>query len=131
MANRRYDQFRYSLEHKVVDLFAKVTFGASGAPTLAAAVSKGIKSIVRNGAGDYTVTLQDPYAGLLLVKHNFDTSGAAGAAPAAPGMWLKAQSVGTSSGGTIRLVFNAAGTATDPASGEAVLLQLVLKNSSV
>jgi hypothetical protein len=33
MANRFFQQFRYSLEKNVVDLFCDVTVGATGAPT--------------------------------------------------------------------------------------------------
>lgn len=128
MANDNFKRDRGALEQGIVDLFAKVTFGSTGAPTLSAAASKGIKSITRNGAGDYTITLSQPYLSLLCVKHVFDTTGTS-AAPASPSMYIKAQS--TKSGPTLRVVFNAAGTATDPASGEVVYLHAILKNSNV
>lgn len=50
-------------------------------------------------------------------------------APAAPAMWIKADAV--ASAGTIRIVTNDAGTATDPASGEVLLLEIVLNDSSL
>lgn len=126
MSNRLMSQFRYSLEKKVVDLYADVTFGASGAPTLVAAKSKGIKSISRTSAGKYVVTLQDSYTRLLMMKHVFINA----TAPASPGAYVFAQTVGSVNPPTITVVFNAAGTATDPASGEEVLIQISLSDSS-
>lgn len=131
MVNQILRKDRGALEIGIVDLFARATFGASGAVTVDATQSKGIKSIAKNSTGDYTITLADGYQKLLAVKHAFDTSGASGAAPAAPSMWIKAQSVNASGGGTIEIVFNAAGTATSPASGEAVMIHIVVKNSLV
>lgn len=130
MVNQILRKDRGALEIGIVDLFARATFGASGAVTVDATQSKGIKSIAKNSTGDYTITLADGYQKLLAVKHAFDTSGASGAAPAAPSMWIKAQSINASNG-TIEIVFNAAGTATSPASGEAVMIHIVVKNSLV
>lgn len=130
MVNQILRKDRGALEIGIVDLFARATFGASGAVTVDTVQSKGIKSIAKNSTGDYTITLADGYQKLLAVKHAFDTSGASGAAPAAPSMWIKAQSINASNG-TIEIVFNAAGTATSPASGEAVMIHIVVKNSLV
>lgn len=129
MANRQFTNQQYTMEKAVVSVFAKVTFGSSGAPTLVTANSKAVKSIARNSAGDYTVTFGGPqgvdtYYKLLQINHRFVNT----TAPASPSMWLKADS--TSSAGTCEVVFNSAGTATDPASGEAVLLEFVFGNSS-
>lgn len=126
MANRYFNQFRLSLEKQVVDLFAKVTFGASGAPTLDALNSKGIKSIARTGAGAYTITLQDSYVRFLGIRH----TAVSATAPTAPGAYVVSETVSSSTLPTVRIVFNAAGTATDPASGEVALIQIVLKNST-
>jgi hypothetical protein len=64
MANRNYAEFRYSLEKKVVDLYAKVTF-SSGTSTVAR--GKGIKSITKDGsvAGKYAIVFDDAYAAFL------------------------------------------------------------------
>lgn len=133
MANRYFRQFVNTVEPQVVKLFARVTFGSSGAPTLVAASSKGIKSISRVSAGKYTITLgnaavTDTYNALLMVKHLFDETANSGTAPVSPSMFLTANAVATA--GTLQVVFNAAGTATDPASTEAVMLEITLKNSS-
>lgn len=127
MANRTFSQFRYSLEKAVVDLYCRVTFGATGAPTLDKANSKGIASISRTSTGLFVITLQDTYQRVLHVGCVFKV---ASGAPAAPGMYLTADAVGTLSAPTITLQFNAAGTATDPASGEEVKLHIALRNST-
>lgn len=133
MANRYFTQFRFSLEKMVVDLFGSVTFGASGAPTLSAINSKGIKSITRVSAGLYDIVLgvgsaQDVYPALLVVDHKFLNA----TAPAAPLMYIVSESVATPTTGKVRIQFTAVDgtTATDPASGEVVKLHLALKNST-
>lgn len=134
--NRYLTQFPLTFEKKVVKVFGRVTFGASGAPTLDAKNSKGIVSIARNGAGDYTVVfgtkagMLDTYVKTLVAKHVFNTSGAGGAAPAAPALYIKQSQVSVPGQCSVRIVFNAAGTATDPASGEVVHLEFVFGDST-
>jgi len=136
MANRWFNQFQKTLEKEVVSIFARVTFGASGAPTLVTSVSKGVVSVTRNSAGKYTFVfgtqtgLLDVYPNLLMVKHVFDESGNGGTAPASPGMYILANNVAVSGTSSLQIEFNSAGTATDPASGEAVFLQFMFKNST-
>lgn len=125
MANSYFRQFFYTKELYPVTLYATVTFGASGAPTLNKGLSKGIQSITRNSAGDYTIAFGDKYNSFLMADSVFNSGSSA---PAAPGMYVKTDSV--ASAGTIEIVFNAAGTATDPASGEIVKLSFTLRNSS-
>ena len=133
MANRRYrSQFRFSFHKDPVDIFAHVTFGASGAPTLDSANSSGIVSVTRNSAGNFTFVFGtnsqlafDTYNYLLMVKHVFNQA----SAPAAPGMWVSANSISTVGTASITLQFNAAGVPTDPASGESVLIDFILRNS--
>ena len=59
MANRDFKDFQ-AAEREVKRLYMKATIGATGAPTLVAADSLGIKTIVRNTTGDYTVTFGTP-----------------------------------------------------------------------
>lgn len=133
MANRRYrSQFRFSMHKDPVDIFAHVTFGSSGAPTLDTKNSPGIVSVTRNSTGNYTFVFGtntqlalDTYNYLLMVKHVFSQA----SAPAAPGMWVSANAISTVGTASITLQFNAAGTPTDPASGESVLLDFILRNS--
>lgn len=112
-----------------VSLFAKLTFGSTGAVTLTS--GNGIKSVVKNSTGDYTITLQDTYNSLLNITHVYDETGNSGTAPAAPGMFVKANAVTNATTPTIEIVTNSAGTATNPASGEILLLEIILSNSSV
>lgn len=127
MANRLFNQFGATLEKGVVTLFGDVTIGATGAPTLVAANSKGIKSIVRNSAGDYTITLQDTYNKFLSLWVGFQKATAA----AAPNQTVKAKSLNATGGATIEFVlYNNAGAATDPASGEELFIEICVGNSS-
>jgi hypothetical protein len=136
MSNRYYNQFQATLAPKVVSLYAHVTFGASGAPTLDTANSKGIVSVTRNAAGKYTFVfgtkagMLDTYNKLLMVKHVFDASGNSGTAPASPSMFILANSVATAGTCSLQVEFNAAGTATDPASGEGVYMEFIFKDST-
>jgi len=135
MANRRFEQFSFGLEKYRVSLYAKVTFGNSGAPTLGRA--KGIASITRNSAGLYTIQLGMPATSLdpisvdlynaLLDVHS--TPGPQSTAPAAPVFQVVQDNVQAS--GQIQVKYSAAGTATDPASGEAVYLEIVLVNQKM
>jgi hypothetical protein len=153
MSSHQFIPESYSLEAKLVRLVAVVNFGASGAPSLqfwnvpvvgsagsytaagttagpfSPSGTKGISKVTRNGAGDFTITLQGTYQRLLGVNVAFVNS----AAPAAPSFWVKSSgtNVGTSGGGTVEVIFNAAGTATDPASGEQALIEIVLSDSTV
>lgn len=126
MANQYFNQFHYSPIPMLTSIFAKVSIGATGAPTLVTAggLSKGVASISRNGAGDYTVTLTDSYPYLVGVRAIFKAS----AAPAAPDVSVKAEAVASSK--TVRILCSAAGVATDPGNGETMYLEIILKNSS-
>lgn len=132
MANRYYEQFRLSLEKKVVDLYLRVSFGASGAPTIVR--GKGIASITRNSAGRYTIVFgtaanstsplqTDQYNALLDV----DIESLSSAFSAAPENRVVSESVST---GSLVIQFSAAGVATDPASGESALIHIALSNQT-
>lgn len=127
MANRRLFQFNYSYERDLVHIHAKIAIGASGAPTLNAPLSKGILSIVRNSAGDYTIRLTDSFNQLMMVDMLMQN---ATGIPAAPDMGLKANSVNSATVPSIEIVTSAAGVATDPASGDTMFLHLVCRNAS-
>lgn len=147
MANRDYIQFQYQHEKKPVRLFARVNIGAAGAPTLqawtpssggggtyAAAVTggyRGIKSITRNGTGDYTLTLQDAFQQMFDWDVAFIAATTLKAAAPLVSAFTTGTNVGTSTGGTFRFVCQSAqGTAADPASGEIMLIRLELGDST-
>lgn len=114
MANRMWTQFRYSLEKAPVDVFITLTGAGASAPTLnswtgtavATAGSggyKGVKSVTRNGVGDYTITFQDTYNRLLgfdFVPLSIDGA----TASAAANCWIKAVSPTATGGATVRFV---------------------------
>ena len=128
MANRSFSQYRYSLEKKVTDLFAVVTIGAAGAPTLDTVNSKGIASIVRSSAGLYVVTLSDRYTSML--EPGVMSMLAAGT-PGHGSCILRATAVNAVVP-TVTLAFlDYAGAAVDPVSTTVLYIGFTLKNSSV
>lgn len=126
MAERSFRQFINLFEARPVMLFANISIGASGAPTLNAN-SRGIKSVTRNSAGDYSIALEDKYTKLLEMNSNFITSTGTDAA-------LEPTITSDSSAAAvplIRIVYRvAAGTATDPSNGAIALIKMILRNSS-
>lgn len=126
MANRFFENRRYSLEKQIVELFFKFAVGASGAPTLDALNSKGIKSVVRNSAGNYTVTLQDQYSKFLGVDaQELSSTGI----PAAPNMGIVSQAV-NGAAPTVVLQFSAGGVATDPDASSTIYGKVSLGNTT-
>jgi hypothetical protein len=130
MANRNYYPEHYSLEPQPVTIWAKVTFGASGAPTLTR--GKGIKSVSRSSAGVFVFTFgagstTDKYNNLLGAKQPTFVKASA---PSAPLMEITTDAVAASGAITVTLRADAAGAATDPANGEIGFFEFVLNNSS-
>lgn len=121
MANRSFNK-KQSLEKEVKDLYVRVSIGASGAPTLVTPV--GVASIVRNGAGDYTLTMQDKYNYLKYFEAQHVSS-------SAQDLHFQVHSETVSSTKTVRFLCLTGATPTDPASGKVLLLKLELKNTSV
>lgn len=123
MANRTFNR-RQSLEKEVKDLYIKINIGATGAPTLAPGASYGAASITRNGAGDYSLVLQDQYSslkffeGILLDADAEDIR-----------LQLQSEDV-NSSDKVINFFTLTGGTETDPSDGSALLLKIELKNTS-
>lgn len=125
--NRLYNQFYNSLEKKKIVLYGSVAVGATGAPTINATTSKGITSIVRNSAGNYTLTLADKYVALFNVKCTLKL---ASGSPAVIGCVLRSETVVSTK--TIVIEFlNASFAATDPASGCTMLLEIVLNGTTI
>lgn len=127
MANDRMYQFRYSYEAQCADVFMNVSFGAAGAPTLASGKNFGVTGITKTGTGAYTIALKSKFNRLL----KFDSVFLNATAPAAPGFYVVADNSGATSPNIQVQFVNAAGTATNPGSGEVGLFQITLKNSSI
>lgn len=164
MANRTFNTQQMSLAKKVVHLFPVVSVGAAGAVTLkkrnfsavgaattpssslgtapttgvgyACGDGAGVKSITRNSAGDWTLTLSDSYQYLLGAKiaqiSNTSGTNAAGINGIAVNTTTTAVGTNTSlgSGGVVRVVLFAGTTATDPANGDTVTLHLILGDAT-
>lgn len=141
MANRYYNNQAFTLSPAVVKVFARVTFGNSGAPTLVQGstfLSKGVVSVTHDGTGLYTFVfgtqagMLDVYPYLLGVNLTWDASGNSGSAPAAPFVAVTANSVATAGTCSAQLGFYDVSTpsATDPASGEACWIEFTFKNST-
>lgn len=140
MANRYYNNVAFTLAPAVVKLFARVTFGSSGAPTLVQGstfLSKGVVSVTRDSQGVFTFVfgtqagMLDVYPYLMGVNVLFDTISAPGV-PAAPNYYLSGNSVATAGTCSLQLTFTdiSSPAATDPADGEAAYFEFTFKNST-
>lgn len=125
MANRMFEQFAYSLEKKPVTVFINWDGNSTSTPTLLhwngsslvaapAGGTRGVKSLLRNGAGDITITFQDTYQRLLDVSY-VALAKDGSTTPVACNLWVKAVSPGAAGGATLRVLtyLNAAGTPAD------------------
>lgn len=127
MANRRLNQFRLSYENRIVEIMAVIDIGGTGAPTINRA--KGVTSITRNSAGNYTLLLNDAFNSMLHVGVQQLKSSGALAAPI-----CKVVSADlTSAAQTVVLQFYAIdnSTATDPDNGAQLLIHIAARNSSI
>jgi hypothetical protein len=124
MASRSFNQFCAALEKARVEIFAKITFGAAGAPTLVTAASKGVASVTRNSTGNYTLTLSDQYYGLLGFSGSWLVTGF----PSTPNVALL--SVSLSSKTLQFMTGNDEGNLANPSSGETLYLKITLSNTS-
>ncbi len=129
MANKMAFQFRYSYERDVTEIYMKVAIGGTGAPTIASGNAKGVASISRTSPGLYVITLSQTYNRLLDVSSQ-SISGSS--AQAAPMMTIVSETVATAATKAITLQYRAIdnSTATDPASGEVLLIRIAVRNSS-
>lgn len=118
MASRIFNK-KQSLEREVKELYAKITIGATGAPTLTVGV--GIESIARNSAGDYTLTLSDRYNSLKMAKVRVLS-----ATEEDLRAQLKSETVATTKQVNFMTLTDA--TKTDPADGSVLIVKLDLKN---
>lgn len=121
MASRNFNR-KQALEKEVKEIYAKLTFGSSGAVTLTEGV--GVASAAKSATGDYLITLQDSYNSLKFVEGVFLSSSAEDIR-----IQIKAQAVSTSK--TVSIFTLTGASATNPASGTVLYVKFDLKNSSV
>lgn len=67
MANRNFNRFQ-ALEKEVKSLYAEINLAVSGVPSLVAAHSLGIASVIGDNSGNIQITLQDKYMRLMHVS---------------------------------------------------------------
>lgn len=143
MANRQFQQYSYQLEKGLVRLYARVSIGATGAPTLVTTTtnsgnpSNGIASISRSSAGKYVITFGnvgstqtnlDTYQRLVWCQANIINS----TISTVVSTQISAEAVTTVTAPTITIqCLAAAGTAVDPNNGDILLVEIVLKNATV
>lgn len=125
MASSYFHRNHRSKEVDVTELFLRADIGASGAPTIDTAGSKGIASISRTDTGDYTITLSEPYPSLLMVDVMMLEADATDLT-----FQVAAQAVSNSTP-TVQLTCKAAATPADPPDGSDLYVRLTLKNSSI
>lgn len=124
LANRNFNRFQ-ALEKEVKSLYAEVSIGASGAPTLESGL--GIASISRTSQGNYDVVLQDTYNRLMHFSVMQLEAGTQGLHYV-----INAEAVATSSSKTISFhTVDAAASSPDPSNGSKLFIRIDLKNSSV
>lgn len=150
MANRSFMQWQYSMVKGRVTLFARITIGATGAPTLTkwnpgtgtftaapttgigpyAIGCEGVKSVSRVSTGVYVLLLQDTYQRLLDL--DMTVANATGL-PTTPGIgqWTTGTDVRTLATGIKFTTMSSSATAADPASGDVLYLQIDLQNAAV
>lgn len=133
MANRSYVRNTMSLEKNPVALYLRVSIGASGAPTLVVPKCLGVYSMVRTGAGAYTISLGlsstsvDTYQRLIAMS----SSDVSATAPAELGVYVVADNSATLAAPNVQIQYvDAAGAAVDPASGSILLIKLEFSNST-
>lgn len=123
MANRNFHRLQ-SLTREVKHLHAKVSIGASGAPTLDTNLSIGVASITRDSAGVYILTLDDKYNALI----DFSVMQVAASAE---DLTFQIESEDVDGAKTIQFQCKAAAVETDPSDGSSLLIKIALKNTSV
>ena len=112
-----------AIEQGVTTVYAKLVVGATGAVTSDSGY--GLTSIVRNGVGNYTITLDRKFKKLLAVVPTVIQ-----ATPQGLKMTLEADAI--ASAGTITLEWNTdAGTATELSSGTVVLFAITVGDTSL
>ena len=136
MANRSFQRLQ-ALDKEIKIVHGQFAVGGSGAPTLSASKSVGVKSITRNSAGDYSLVLGVPGGDTDNYSHFFggyfdiQKSTAIGSTAGGCAFQLKGAPTVSTDGTVNFIALNASGAAAEIGSGETVHFMFVLKNSSL
>ena len=123
MASRSFNR-KQALEKEVKEIFALITFGASGAPTLT--TGYGITSITRNSQGDYTIVLDSKFPSFKNFSGTFLKSTGEDIR-----VQLKSETVSSATTKAVNFFTLTGASATDPSSGAKLYLKIEVKNTSV
>lgn len=118
------------MEAGIVPVYLQAAIGATGAPTLSATNSAGIRSIVRNGAGDYTITFGSSTQATTDTYNAFRSVSMTLGDTTARDFTVQLHTF-TAASGTARVLFNTAAVTTELPNGATLYLKFELKNSSV
>ena len=136
MANRSFQRLQ-ALDKEIKIIHGQFAVGSTGAPTLSASKSVGVKSIARNSAGVYTLVLgtvggaTDKYSHFFGGYFDIQKGTAIGSTAGGLGFQIKGAPT-VSTNGTINFIaLNASGAAAEIGSGETVHFMFVLKNSAL
>ena len=122
MANRNFNR-KQALDREVKELFADISIGASGAPTLSRGL--GVASVAKTATGEYTITLQDKYSRLMHASASVMSA-------SAEDVHAQLQSESVASAKTLVIRTQKADlTLVNPASGDRILVKIDVKNSSI
>jgi hypothetical protein len=73
MANRWFEQFQYSLEKQLVNLYLVFIVDGVGDTSVLPQFSKGVASVTHTGPGRYQIVLQDSYVGIISIANTFSS----------------------------------------------------------
>lgn len=110
------------MERAVVKLYAEISIGAAGAPTLEA--GNGIASVSRTAAGEYLIGLQDSYYRLLDVNASLE-------AVVGEDLRFQIKEEAVKADKNFSIFCLAAAVAVDPSDGSKIRLEITLKNSGM
>lgn len=130
MADKIWHQAEGSLEQRVATLYGKITFGATGA--VASTDHKGVTSVARDSAGQYTITLDESYNELLWYGDKILEADVTD--PTAVGVHTRVEAEAVSSATptvTIQFYDFTDGSEADPADGSTLFWKMELRNSTV
>lgn len=129
MANRNFHRYQ-ALEQEVKALYGSAAIGGTGA--VGTVKGGGISGVVRNSAGNYTITLSDKYNRMLSSKVGFLSPTSSGIANVEQqGTVATFQSSFNTSPTITFQCYDYAGAAADPASGSLMNFMFEVRNSSV
>ena len=136
MANRSFQRLQ-ALDKQIKVIHGQFAVGASGAPTLSASKSVGVKSITRNSAGDYSLVLgavggdSDLYSHFFGAYFDIQKSTAIGSTAGGASFQLKGAPTVSTNGTVNFIALNSSGAAAEIGNGETVHFMIVVKNSSL